>query len=255
MEQMNAEHFIELHTDIKNDTRENREKLVENFIVIANHSNLECWNSPVEIYCMAHYILCNQDIPGPLLEFGCYKGCMSAKLSHVAKLVDKDYILFDSFNGLSRDITHTSFDGNRNISFKAGHFKCSIKETISNIQKFGCYEKCIIIDGKIEETLPKIDVNPSFALIDVEDVVTALFIIKSIWNKMSVKCLFTHESFIKEYFTKIIDKEWWNKNLNCDVPVLGSDVFGTEYGIPNSQYLNILSDNEKHIQKTFSYYE
>lgn len=242
---MNQQQFLALATNIKNDTFENRQMLLDKFDIV--HNNVECAHDESEAYYMANHILYNQHIPGPLIEFGCYKCGMSAKLSHVAKLVDKQLILYDSFVGLLDSANYESQPGTENIltNFETGMYASTMQEATDNLINYGEHTYCSFAVGTIEKLLPiliEIESNhPSFVFIDVDIIDTCLFIIKNIWNKTTTELLFVHESCILDMMNSLSDYNFWQNNFGTNVPTFGHNFYNTLFSLPNTNCLNFIA--------------
>lgn len=239
---MDKNAFINQATNMGADTKENRELLGENFEKI--HGNVECAHCIADPYHMADYLLNNQNIDGPIVEFGCFKGGMSAKLSLVAKLLNKKYIIFDSFEGLQAAATYELWEEyNTSAHFKKNDYAGTFEEVTQNISKYGSLESCEFVRGIIEDTLPNFKENPCFIFVDVDIIETAQFIIKNMWHRLKSKWLFTHESCIKDYVHAIMNENWWQENLSMKPPMLGSSLFQTGHALKNSGCLDCLIKN------------
>ena len=208
-----------------------------------------------DAYYLAHYILAYQHAPGPLLEFGCYKGGMSCKLSHVAQLVGKEYIIFDSFAGIptSADYTQATVSPSVTYSFHPGAFSASQPDVISNISKFGVLPICVLVPGIIEQTLSKQAANlrPAFVFIDVDIAETALHILRELWDNLTTDCFFTHETCIAKYVHALQNDDWWLSNLKRPAPAMGCTLFSPPAGLPNSACLDFLIKNETQLAANF----
>lgn len=238
---MLIEQFIEAATDIGPDSKVKRHELTCLFETI--DKNVKCEHSCADAYYQADYILRNQHVEGPIVEFGAYAGGMSCKLSHVAELINKKYIIFDSFQGLPKDAEYECYDPNMSFlgKFKKNQFSCSLTEVQINLQKYGMFFLCEFVDGMIEDTLPKKNITPSHVFIDVDIVETAKFIIENIYGQMNCNTLFTHEACLSTYMNEIMSESWWKETIKHPRPVFGNEVQGNPYGMINSGCLNCLS--------------
>jgi O-methyltransferase len=208
---MKPDYFISIATNINNDTPYARKELVEIFQKIQD--NVECAHEIYDSFYMADHILRNQNCPGPLVEFGCFKGGMSAKLSHVAYMLNKKYIIFDCFQGLPYDATYQSYDPDAKHlgQFSANQFTGTFDEVYNNIKNYGKLVVCKFIKGYIENTLPKNMVEPCHAFIDVDLKETAKFILHYIWDRTTSYGIFTHESCLVDYVDSVTDKNFWKQ--------------------------------------------
>lgn len=251
---MNKEQFISLSTNIKQDTYENRVLLADKFDMV--HSNIECYHDIAEAYYMAHHILFNQDLPGQILEFGCYKGGMSCKLSHVAKLVNKNVVIFDSFVGLLESANYTpqpSMPETLISNFEQGMFSATMNEVDNNLINYGEYKNCSFASGSIEKLLPLIiEANiPSFVTIDVDIVSTCMFIIENLWDKNTSSLVFFHESCIVDMLNSVSDNNFWLNNFGISTPVLGHNHYGTDFSLPNTSCLNFIAKSSVDLNNMF----
>jgi O-methyltransferase len=231
--------FINQATNIDLDTTKNREIIADKFEDI--HKNINCAHCIADPYHMADYILKNHNIQGSIIEFGCFKGGMSAKLSIVAKLTNKKYVVFDSFEGLPINATYKMWDENiHDAILKKNDYAGTFEEVEENIKKYGSLESCQFIKGLIEHTLPNFEEDPFFVFIDVDIIETARFIIKQLWNRLKGHLMFTHESCIKDYINGIMDEKWWNINIGTNPPSLGSTLLKTGHALEKSGCLDCL---------------
>lgn len=232
--------FINFATNIGLDNKEEREKLSEKFEII--QKEVGCAHGLQDSYYMADYILRYQDCPGPIVEFGCYQGGMSCKLSLVAELLNKKYIIFDSFEGLPEDATYKTYEENLHFlgEFKKNMYACSVEQVKNNLQKYGSLLICEFHAGSIEETLLKTNIHPCHVFIDVDLFPTAKFIIKNIWSKITSPALFTHEACLSEYMDAILNKDFWQFKLGANTPALGHTVQNSPYGLTGAMCLDCL---------------
>jgi O-methyltransferase len=175
------------------------------------------------------------EVPGPIIECGCWKGSSSAKLSHVAARAGRKLFVCDTFEGLpDQEETHTRIDG-RIRHFKAGEFSGGLEEVRENIRAWGNLESCEFVRGLFSETLPRLDVNPAVVFMDVDYVSSARDCLKSLWPRLRPGGLFfTHEAAFIEFIEGITDGEWWQSEIHqCPPPI-----FGAGYGVdPVAPYL------------------
>jgi O-methyltransferase len=222
---MNQDEFVKKSTESGVDTAQSRKSLVDHFSAIQN--SIECLHEISDSFYIADYILRNQNISGDFLEFGCYRGGMSAKIAKVAQVAKKKYFIFDTFSGLPNDANYATYnpDWEKLGLFTKNQFACPLENVKANLERFGVAEHCELISGLIEETLPrfledKIEVLSCF--IDVDIYETAQFIIKNLWNKIRGHGIFTHEACLVDYMDNVMSSSWWLRELEVDVPILAS---------------------------------
>ena len=90
-------------------------------------------------------------IEGEILEFGCFTGMSTAKLSLVSNLVGKKLYAFDSFEGLP-DINEYGTGEQKNIYAK-NDYCGSIGLVRKNIELHGVYKDVELVKGYFSDTL------------------------------------------------------------------------------------------------------
>lgn len=231
--------FIEMASGHGLDTKDNRAFLCARYKVVTNSVDcMHCLSDPLHI---SHEALCSQDLDGPIFEFGCYMGGMTAKLSVLAHLLGRQLKVFDTFAGLPYSRTYST---HQNVpaelgDFRMGQFSCPIEQVKRNVRHFGRIDRCTFIEGLIEETLPVVDERPSLVFIDVDLHETAMFVVAKLWRRIQNDKLFTHEACISGYMEKILDPKFWS-SIGCRVPSTGTAEHGLEFGLPGSNCLTYL---------------
>jgi len=212
---MDKDHFIEKSTEKGHDTKKLRKYLVSEFEKI--QTNIECGHQLPTSYRLADALLLQQDVEGPTVECGCFKGGMSAKLSIVCKEIGKEHHLIDSFQGLPCEELAIYWRGGENL-FKEGTWKGTFPEVTKNIEDFGASDVCKFHQGWFKDIIHEIDIYPSFIFIDVDIISSALTCIKHFWSRLQGSRFYTHESCFKTYMDGILDEDWWKDTFNESVP-------------------------------------
>jgi hypothetical protein len=231
--------FVGLATGEGVDTKANREMLVDKFTKVSE--SVECLHCLADPLHIADDALRNQTLSGPICEFGCFRGGMTCKLSHVAQLLNRRMFVFDSFTGLRESAEYATYDGvpSELGEFKRGQFACRKEEVIENLRKHGVVERCELVEGPIEDTLPSQDIEPSLVFIDVDVAGTAMSVIQRMWGRIQNKKLFTHEACVKGYMEHVCNEVWWWLHFRMKQrPKLGSEELGRVFGLPGSNCLN-----------------
>lgn len=241
---MDKQEFIEKFTKIDLDTIETRKKLAARFDLI--NSKITCAHCEADPFHIADYLLSNQQLDGPFIEFGSYQGGMSCKLSLVAEILKKEYYIFDTFSGLPCTAKYETYDQNFSHlgDFKEGQFSCDLNTIKNNIKRYGDLSSCIFVSGIIEETLPSYKIEPITFFIDVDIISTAKFIINNLWNSVKGDRIFTHESCIKEYMDALLDENWWKNEIGDNVPDVGKNPSSGLPSLPRSMCLTYLEKNK-----------
>ncbi len=243
---MNREFFISSHTNLGCDTESIRNEIADKFEII--QEKISCAHQNSDAFYMADFILRYANDEGPLVEFGCYQGGMSCKLSILAGMLGKKYYIFDSFTGLPEEVTYLTFDPNLPFlgRFQKYQFACSSSQVINNLQNYGNIYATQIVEGNIHDTLLENAIKPSFIFIDVDLYPTANFIIQNIWEKLSGCALFTHESCLIDYMAAIMNIDFWKDNFDMLPPKLGHYYQNGDFGLKGAECLNcIVKDPDK----------
>lgn len=241
---MNEKQFVDLATGLGPDSRELRISLLNTFKRI--HEKVKCLHCPADAYHLADDALSNWSVLGPIVEFGCFEGGMTCKLSHVAAAVGKDLFVFDGFSGLPESAQYRAYAGipAELGSFSKGQFLCETGKFHANVEAFGRKDVIKVIPGVIEDTIQSFEGNPSLVFIDVDLVPTARAIIKKMWPLMRNSKMFTHEACLLDYMEGILDSRWWMKELGRVPPQIGRS--GDKgFGLSLSACLNYLLNDER----------
>ncbi len=218
----------EYHRFVKNaktgQEKQFRKNLLKRFARI--HKNITCGHSPYQLVLMAKYIL-SLEVPGPIVECGCYKGGSTAKLSLLAEYTQRKLYVFDSFQGLPEPKNEREScvrqlgEAGQKYRFQAGQYKGSLEEVKKNVSNFGCVDVCEFRPGFFSESLEGFDVSPAFVFIDVDLVSSARECIKVLWPLLQPQgYFFTHEAIYPHYIEGILDQSWWQENIHQCPPVI-----------------------------------
>jgi O-methyltransferase len=139
-----------------------------------------------EMITISHHLftLNRNGIPGPLLEFGCFKGFSTSLLSHACFDLGIKLHVFDSFAGLpSSESTY----------YRAGDFLGTIEEVKRNVAEFGRIESVEFHKGFFSETLPAFTVAPACIWMDVDLESSARDVMTILLRLPRKSCVFSHE--------------------------------------------------------------
>lgn len=175
---------------------------------------------------------------GSIIECGCYAGGSSAKLSIIAKLLNRELIVFDSFEGLPvveqyylRD-QHCRRSNDWVTDWTKGRYAARLDEVQSNINRYGEPSICRLVKGWFNETLTNDNLpeNVSFAFADVDLANSARDCFTAIWPLLSVRGIYvTHDTAYIKVLQELYNPELWKKQLKSIPPIL----FGAGYGLCN----------------------
>lgn len=250
---MNKSEFLSLSTNVGVDTTANRQILLDKFDIIDAH--IDCAHDTSEIYYMANFALRNQNSIGSIIEFGSYKGGMSCKLSHLAKLLDKQVLIYDTFQGLVEDVTYTrqpDLADNESVryDFQKGMYTGTMQEINENLHNYGEILVCSYVPGDIRQSIFFNPITASLVSVDLDHIDTMKFVIKEMWNKITTGLIFFHESCLVE-INSLYGNEF-KEYLNDDNIVFGHEFFGTNYSLPNTNCLNFVAKNDVNLNEIFT---
>ncbi len=180
---------------------------------------------PEHLAMVERLLLVEPDVPGVVVECGCWKGASAASVSLAATVTGRSLHVFDSFAGLpdveEADREHVLLDRPEVHLYEAGMFAGALEEVRSNVARHGDVERCTFHPGWFADTLPSFDepVVQAFADVDLrsalEDCVLAL------WPRLQPGCaFFVHEAPHHEIASLFYDEAWWRERLGEPAPGL-----------------------------------
>ena len=160
---------------------------------------------------------------GSIVECGCYQGASSVSLSIFSKIVGKNLIIYDSFEGLPPDEDNV---GKRNYPFlnltgtyKEGMYKSSLANVKNNLKFYGEYDLCELRKGYFDKSLIQHKEKIDFLFLDVDLVQSTIDCIKYLWKFVNDgSYVYTDDACDMDIVKFWFDNEWWNKNFDCDPP-------------------------------------
>jgi O-methyltransferase len=142
---------------------------------------------PMELVAIAHhlFVLADSGVPGPLLEFGCYKGYSTSVLSTACHLLGRELDVFDSFQGLPS--TNSTY-------YRHGEFAGDLEEVRRNLAEFGRPDVVTFHPGFFSESVPKWAARSAACLwMDVDLEQSAIDALRAFPNLDRRGALFSHE--------------------------------------------------------------
>jgi hypothetical protein len=196
------------------------------FAVIRNNIRVESASNFLYHLIMAGKILrIPKDLPGDIIECGCYKGGSAVNLSRLAKMTGRRLHLFDSFEGLPApqptDKEHLVLSELQFHTYEAGAYAGSVAEVRENIRRYGVLDVCVFHQGFFSETLPGFNEQLVFAYIDADLTSSVRDCLKYVWPLLlDGSYLFTDEAHHTEIAGLFYDPAWWNAEQHCTPPGL-----------------------------------
>jgi O-methyltransferase len=134
------------------------------------HEHVPCEHTHAEMIRMVEAILSiRRDVKGCLVEAGCYKGGSTAKLSILAKLLGRQLVVFDSFQGIPENAEahhHNIFGGT--VTFPKGSYEGGLAEARANVERHGELDCCRFVPGWFDDTMPGFHEPVVAAFVDVD---------------------------------------------------------------------------------------
>ncbi len=145
---------------------------------------------------------------GCIVECGTWKGGSAANLSLVCEIAGRKLLIFDSFEGVPTG------DPNDNEAkgYQRGDYAGSLDEVRANISRYGSINRCQLIPGWFEDTLPQVDEPVLLAFLDVDFEASLHTCVRHIWNNLGdAGYLFIDECTSLNYCALFFSETWWQK--------------------------------------------
>jgi len=184
-------------------------------------------------------MLLSIDAEGAVVECGCYAGGSSSKLSIIARLLGRELVICDSFEGLPvaesrylRDL-HCRRSTEWVSDWTASRYAASLDDVRENIGKFGELSVCRFVKGWFSETLTdeNLPKRVALAFADVDLANSARDCMVAIWPRLSEKGIYaTHDTAYIKVLQELYRPELWRNTFKSTPPIL----FGAGYGLCDS---------------------
>jgi hypothetical protein len=200
-----------------------RRELLRRFHTIQN--KIVCAHSPYQFVVLADCIL-SLNVPGPLVECGCFKGGGTAKLSWLAAHTGRRLYVCDSFAGLpepesAEELRLTAAGERPSYLLAPGEFKGAMEEVQAHVRQYGCIDVCQFVPGFFDHSLAGLDIHPALVFIDVDYVSSARACLKQLWPRLVPGGYwFTHEASFPHYIHGMLDVNFWETQLGECPPVM-----------------------------------
>jgi hypothetical protein len=166
-----------------------------------------------------------EDVPGVVVECGCFKGGSTINLSMGAKLAGRELHVYDSFAGLPApedgDVSHTLLGRPVVHTYEAGMYAGSLPEVRANVERHGAIDVVSFHPGFFSESMADFDTPVVTAFVDVDLVSSLADTVRAIWpNLADGGAFFIHEAEHQEMVDFFYDQTWWREELGVDAPGL-----------------------------------
>lgn len=185
------------------------------------NTKIECAHTQAEILQILESVLYfPKNESGVIVEAGCYKGGSSAKISHAAFQSNREFFIFDSFEGIPEN--HENHGKNifrKPASFSKGDYAGAIDEVKKNIEQYGNINSCEFIKGWFDDTLPSFNKPVSVAYIDVDLVSSTRTCIKHLYPLLSKSgIIFSQDGHLPLIINLLKDEGFWLNDVGVQPP-------------------------------------
>ena len=160
------------------------------------------------------------EVPGCVIEAGCYKGGSTAKFSLVAKLAGRKLYAFDSFEGLpDNDEQHGQTLDGQIANFEKGRYLGTLSEVKATISKWGDIGSTEFMKGWFDNTMPSFKERVVAGYIDVDLVSSTKTCLKYMFPLVQPGgALFSQDGHLPLIIECLKDKNTWEKDVGCPPP-------------------------------------
>jgi O-methyltransferase len=178
-----------------------------------------------QLVIAAHIIGVSAHTEGCVIECGCYKGGCTVNLSLASALVQREFHVFDSFEGLptprAGDAENTLHHDRATNMYKQGMFAGSLEEVRENVRRRGDLSVCHFHKGWFEDTFSDFSTPCVTAFVDVDLRGSLETCVQAIWPLIvDGGALFVHEARHHEIASLFFDSDWWERKLGTGAPGL-----------------------------------
>lgn len=170
------------------------------------------------------------DVEGAVVECGCYLGGSTANLSLVCDLVDRELIVYDSFEGMPPPRPGDKYAAPEHV----GAFAGELEQVRANVERHGAIERCRFVKGWFRDTLPHHDGPIVLCFLDVDHQASLHDCLVNLWPRLHPQgYVFIDEYTRLDYCAVFFSERYWSTYLGCAPPGL----IGVGTGVPLGQVL------------------
>jgi O-methyltransferase len=191
-------------------------------------------------------------VEGAVVECGCWKGGSTANLSLICDIIDRQLVVYDSFEGLPPPSPDDPFGVP-----VAGFFRGELEEVQSNVRKYGAIERCTFRKGWFEDTVPHHTEPIVFVFADVDFGKSFHEVVLNLWPHLVDDGYFFIDEYTRlDYCALFFSERYWKKYFNRRPPgLMGAGIgvgVGQYYlGPPQQQWFET-PDSVAYTRKNFS---
>jgi O-methyltransferase len=165
-------------------------------------------------------------VKGAIVECGCWVGGSTANLSLIADIVDRDLIVYDSFEGLPK----ADLRDKRARAETEGYFRGELEVVTENVRRHGVIDRVQFRKGWFDATLPRHREPIVFCFIDVDYEASLHDCIVNLWPHLTAKGhVFIDEYVQLDYCALFFSERFWKTYFDSQPP--GLQGVGTGIGL------------------------
>jgi hypothetical protein len=163
-------------------------------------------------------LLLPPNVPGVIVECGCYQGGSSAKLSLAAGLTKRQLMVCDSFLGLPQPGTSDRLE--KMEAFESGDFASRLEEVDRNVRRYGNSAVVQFVPGWYQESLGRLSgVKIACLFLDVDLQESIKTCLVSLWKFVAPGCkVFVHDVNRPPVIEPFRDRDWWSHHIDSTLP-------------------------------------
>lgn len=189
------------------------------------NKNIQCLHTQLQILPFITSILSiPPDKEGCIVEAGSYIGGSTAKFSIVAKLANRQLVVFDSFEGLPENVEpHDKSILGHSVKdwYKKGSFCARLDEVKNNVEKFGELEVCTFVKGWFEDTIPAFSQKICAVYLDVDLASSTRTCLKFLYPLIIPGgVLYSHDGDLPLVIEVYNDDKFWEQEVGCRKPYI-----------------------------------
>jgi len=198
-----------------------RARLIRKFYAISYY--VDCPHTENELITIARRILdLGAGVPGVIVEAGAFHGGSTAKLSLVAKLCNRKFHVFDSFEGMpdNAEVHGKSIYG-REHHFPKGSHAVGLEEVRENVGRFGDITCVEFHKGFFADTMPHFREVVAAACINVDLAQSTKDCLRYLYPLTSSGgVIFSQDAHFPWIIELLDDNTFWEKEIGIKKPTL-----------------------------------
>ena len=184
-------------------------------------------------------------VDGDVIECGCFRGGSTVNLSLACELVDRQLIVYDSFEGFPPAQPGDRYGGN------PGAFRADLEEVRENVRSYGRLDRCTFRKGFFGDTLPNHDRPIVLCFLDVDMQGSLWDCVVNLWPHLTDRgFMFIDEYTLLDYSALFFSERFWRERFDRPPPGL----IGAGSGVALGQhYLGPLSEDNWYLSEGVAY--